>query len=389
MKERVLKQYAGGSITAKVFGSPWSNTQPGGTSRYEQLLFSQNSLTGPPYREIHNFSKWGYTFDPGRLNGTLNYQDYTYNNFPFGRYRYPKWTPTTNNEIALMETKALAAVNPKVPIVDVPLFLFELRDLPEALRTFGYWKLKKNKDGKVIPPNFNVGSQYLAYKFGIATVVSDVISLLNLTEEIHKRMVRLTKASEKGKIRGKLRSYTDTVNHGSFSEVLGRDYIWYDVLERRKVDWWFTAATTLELEYALDIAPKDRFYRALGVDRFSLLTAWNALPWSWLADYWTNVGNYLAANRGGFTSYVSNMCLMKETKSDYEFNITQHQASSASWGKASTVTPPRATKHQKERFAIGSPTPKIAWDPILTDGNRSILSALAIAYLGGSSVRFN
>jgi hypothetical protein len=72
-------------------------------------------------------------------------------------------------------------------------------------------------------------------------------------------------------------------------------------------------------------------------------TFWEAVPWSWLIDYFVNVGDVLAATRNAVGAYPTNGCIMRRQVTTSKQEVTAH----SSWLQ---VIPAVAQFTTKERW---------------------------------------
>ena len=103
----------------------------------------------------------------------------------------------------------------------------------------------------------------------------------------------------------------------------------------------------------------------------TLATIWEALPWSWLIDYFTTMGDYLGAHRNTVPASYDRICVMQHqrTESVYTMNSSTF---GGTWGGATEVYEfKRRTRHSN----LLLPT---AYLPMLGLGQLSILGSLAI-----------
>jgi hypothetical protein len=110
----------------------------------------------------------------------------------------------------------------------------------------------------------------------------------------------------------------------------------------------------------------------LGLTRGQILpNIWEALPWSWLIDWLTNIGDLIEANNNQFAVPVNKVNIMVNKVAIRTYRIT----SKPSWATMNPETPVVVTE-KKERF------PSSAWyypsyvQPILTGRQLSILGAI-------------
>jgi len=211
------------------------------------------------------------------------------------------------------KNRALANMNINETKVDLPNFLYELRDFPEMLHQLGRVLAKKVKPS-------DVPGGYLAYRFGWGPLFSDLGTLLNLADAVEDRKKEILAMDRNGgrRIARRLggQSYrvpfggtynTFTVNSTFLGTVLQgtynltyTEYAWYTAREKLVTN--ISALSAKEFD--------SRVFRSLlGVDK-PAASIWESLPWSWLVDYFYDVGSMLAANAGYFQYNVTSFNLM-------------------------------------------------------------------------------
>lgn len=151
-----------------------------------------------------------------------------------------------------------------------------------------------------------VGGEYLNYQFGIAPLVSDAASVIDLTkryEEILKQFKR-----DNGRLVRRRRTLVDekteysTVPKTAYayagpygktvSMLYTTDYI-DKIQSSRRV--WFSGAYKLAYPLSLDDSLREitEFNRVWGVIPTPELV-WEMIPFSWLVDWFTNVGDVIS-----------------------------------------------------------------------------------------------
>lgn len=269
------------------------------------------------------------------------------------------------------KTKFLANVNPSNPTVDLPVFLFELRDFPRMLKQLGDVLRHRTK------PSDAAGA-YVAYSFGWAPLISDVGKLLDLSKVVNDRFKYLSKISAKGgaRISRSLDNTTDTLStsqynlsgvYGSTSNLIEATQ---QVTERRKV-WGVATVASHPSPVQLDDPQMLAARSALGLN-LSAASLWEALPWSWLIDYFVNVGDYLDATRGFIHSNVTGLNLMCTQEVTNELvSIKPYPGFSTRGGTLKVI--------RKSRSVAAVPVPSIARRPWFTRHMAGILGSLATA----------
>lgn len=340
----------------------------------------------PPYDEDHPFIcvKEGVKSKSLRINGTMPWilNDYEYEFLDYNPpnrslYQYrPDITPVN---WAYWMTKALANMNPNAPLVDVPLLLFECKDFPAMLKNMGDI-LGKRMSPKAIPEG------YLAYSFGWKPLVSDLLSLFDFTEQMRLRILYLKDLEHGGHIRRSLgggivqHSITPNGYQIAFSTPSGQPGLSCDVelIERQRV--WYTA--NAKLLDALPASASEVEYLTRGILlglSVSPQTVWNMIPWSWLVDYMSNIGDFLLANRGGLRFQCTRMNLM--CTSTVESRLSNHRV----YGNSAVASGGTLYHSVKQRNVYDNPTPWLTFDSILSGAQIANLGALltAAALKGG------
>lgn len=286
---------------------------------------------------------------------------------PWGASSTEPFTGFRNPDLLYWETVALQKMNPSAPIVDLPLFLFELKDLPRMIQDLGsYLSGKLNKS--------SVPDSFLSYNFGWAPLLSDLKALLSLQDAIDNRIRFLQKRRHR-RIKTHLGRNTGS-REGTYLVKATPN----GPLGPCKVsNTWYEEAWAV-FDYVVDDLPNTSDVRPfLGLGSLSLKTSWDTLPWSWLIDYFANVSTFLSAYRGSIPYRLENANIMAHSlsKSRYEVTVTD-----LDWAqKVTQVTPGTRSWERKQRRSVAVARPHLRLDSFLTDGQKSILGALALSTL--------
>ncbi len=223
-------------------------------------------------------------------------------------YAAPASSPQT---IDAWGTQAIAKVIPTKSEVDVVTGVVELarEGLPAMI---GQGLLKsKLKDFR------KVGDELLNYEFGIKPLLGDLKGVAKSIVEADKRIQQLERDSGR-LVRRNFRfpdreeSFTTNVTGGAAAPPgWTYTYLWSDskLLRREqysvyKTERWFNGAFT----YYLNLGARQRDQMTRAADNARLLlgvkldveTVWNLAPWTWLADWFGNVGD-IATNISHFS----------------------------------------------------------------------------------------
>lgn len=207
-------------------------------------------------------------------------------------------------------TMAAARTNPSRPDVDMPVLLWEildsLRTIPEKLFDSGS-KYKKYKSN---------GNSVAAGNFGWIPLYSDVAKILDFSRRLDNRTKELSRALGPEKSGASINLWAD-----SGSQVVPELTIWSteggvtaeisrSSISKRWVSCRWVSDTS-------DV-PSAAELRALASSqmhgwRLTPDTIWEALPWSWLFDYFGNIGDYLKATRNTVGAHLESGCVMTHT----------------------------------------------------------------------------
>lgn len=214
-----------------------------------------------------------------------------------------------------------AKARPGNPVADTGQFLIELRDLPQvpfrgaaqryaslARRTGGVFStLPKLMLGEL--ENFkNLGSEYLNVVFGWKPFVNDLRKMYNLWKEVDKRMAQIVRENGRN-IRRKAQVAYDAGTDKepqvyypwAFAQMVGGPPNWmndcgslYDVETRWDRRVWFSGS----FRYFIPDTGSSQWDARARAALFGALPTpellWNVLPWTWLIDWFSNVGDVVS-----------------------------------------------------------------------------------------------
>lgn len=245
------------------------------------------SHPGPPYRSggyfwVEHVNEFRQTFKVSGIRGTTEYQG------PFQVLSLPPTVivPDFTTELWAQGSTAIARARPGNAEVSLATLLGELRELPAQ---FG----RKNQAKS---------PSYLGYEFGGAPLLDDLRKLYEVQRGMDARIQQLRRDNGKS-VRRRLNLYSDTAVSPGSTEGPGVymqptylcDNDQYRTFSNRQtVKYWFSGkfryfipdfdgnrwpANTVRMLYGLDVSPE---------------VVWNLTPWSWLADYFGNLGDVMS-----------------------------------------------------------------------------------------------
>jgi len=326
----------------------------------EDASLHQIKLYGEPYRLM------GYYWSP-------SYRAYF--NYP----GYPGWDAgQSNNEFLwvanvpdwnLLASMARSRLNPNVPHVDLLVSIAELREIPKMIAWF-----------RDLPRRGNVktflSEWWLTWNFGIRPILADLYGLSGLAQEVSRRAAFLQSASKQRQhVRKSLGS------HFNIGFYIAPKYLWYYGSFSKGTrsfnaswDCWCTAQLKIEKDLSLlSDAEHEAFISALGIQP-SIHSLWQLIPWSWLIDWFTNLGDILAQTRNRIPYKIHRLNLMAKLDGPVRHEITS--------GPSTVFMVPGDIRYQvfrRQPYAAPSfPTYKI---PLLTLGQMGTLAALTNNFL--------
>jgi hypothetical protein len=253
--------------------------------------------------------------------------------------------------------------------MDIPLFLFELKDLPRMLRGLGDVLSGRSKPR-------DVPGGYLAYQFGWGPLLSDLGKLADFAKLFADAQNALTNAANGGRVSHSLGGKSSPGSAGTFSYALGSDgnYV-LGTISGTSVEGWCTARTFLNEPLPIPVYEREMFIlrTALGLNA-SAATIWNAIPWSWLLDYFFNIGLLMEARRGYSSWHFKDLHVMVKSTKTTSIASTLNQVRSMSYSGGKKIYT------RKERSYVGSnPNVGFGFAPMLNLRQTSILGALLTA----------
>jgi hypothetical protein len=254
----------------------------------------------------------------------------------------------------------------------VPTFVGELKDLPGLVKGYGDNLLK------------SVANGYLSWRWAVKPMISDLRKLFNFTKAVDDRIIMLMKLRDGrtlrkrvklGTVHGSLSPAVLTVESKTGGGIGGTFKAYHTSTAWGTVQWKLLPDSILP---TLGYGPLEKMARQLTfgfTSHEALATAWELTPWSWLADWFANTGDIIAATNNTVGCTWKDICYMRTSESHTEvISFTGDPWMIAGLNNQNYVL----TQKRKERYvcspSVPFPFPKL---PMLTNGQWSILAALA------------
>lgn len=199
---------------------------------------------------------------------------------------------------------AAARTNPSKPYVDVPVELAQVAEFVGILRGRGAGIIRQ------------IANANLELQFGLLPVMEDLDNLLNLHDQIDRRVQQLHRLRAP-------RGLRRTIGIGTYSAT-ERPFYWIQtqgLFYGQTFDVSTTETVRAHTRWAADDVShllSDSAMRALATRAvlgltIDLKTAWELIPWSWLADYFSSIGDSISANRNIVGASLSDVSVMRHT----------------------------------------------------------------------------
>lgn len=295
-RTRIRSRAAPGSGTYKRYNSGGAliaqQTQSGDGTFYRSSITDEFGSHDLPF-SVDEYSVSGNTFNCN-FKASDNYRTVIDGwSFDNTMLLYSHVTdPNVPSSPALAVT-CLKRTNPSKPHIDLPVALAELRDLPDMVK----------RGGETAAEKFAHGT--LQREFGYAPFLSDLRKLFSFKDKVQKRVELLSKFKD-GPMLRKTKLYDSSVqgtipsdrtvvtaNFGSLSATVT------SITTVRRYYGYVTYTPNADMSKLIgdSDALRAKATEIIGGLTVDASTIWQGMPWSWLADWFGNLGDYLEAHR--------------------------------------------------------------------------------------------
>jgi hypothetical protein len=210
--------------------------------------------------------------------------------------------------------------------------LAELRDLPKTLRSSLELAISLGKGG--MPIGQWVGKAHLTNEFGIQPVISDIRKLMKALKNAPRRIARLQDREFMDTSFHSTQSFWDDPDETKLSVPYNpalEKLISIGTLNSRRITLRSTVNANVRLPPIYDFLPEEfRWVESLGVNP-RIADIYNLLPWTWLFDWFSGIGEYLHAleSLNSDPSLINHGCisakadLYLKTTSTHEYTSTR------------------------------------------------------------------
>jgi hypothetical protein len=362
-------------------------------------------LSDPPYDRVMNYDRvhgWfqdelGWPHDHNAhfgvwdITGSFSGGPYGTSPFDFIYQKYVPWLVMNGpiwrtsdcgaminmgqNYINSVATNVLARTNPNRPYVSLPVAIGELRDIPRTIKDLGDFRLAQFFKS----PLSKSGKFYLAEEFGLKPLFSDILKCANFHNAVERKRKEIQSLSTGRGLRRRVPVAFGTENiQGNFGVAdssagfVCTTYVEVQsTAERWAVVRWHPDSAIPEGDAYRSALARDLAYGLYRGDYLvSLLSdIWNLVPWTWLVDWFTNIGDFIDANRNSIPVHHDAVNVMEKWT-----NMTRHTVTAPSQLAGTQYT----IKGSATWRLLGSPT-LAATMPFLSASQLSILGALSVS----------
>jgi len=270
-----------------------------------------------------------------------------------------------------------------------------LTSLPLAIRNAGRAALRAyfrannrskspfaNHHYAVKKPHKNVpkdlADAYITLQFGLLPLISDVNKLLQFQSAVDRRCKELDRLYKKGGLRSRVRLVDETLEVQTPAFTVASNLGHIVKLRSHKITKVRRWATCRWLPTSVPSFNTDEEKRALasslvgGLNLNGLtMAAWNAVPWSFLVDWFANASDVLAASNNSLPATCVGRCLMTHVQT----TVSYSREDSLGWLSGGDGTFTYETKMRSANVGISLN----ASLPFLNGNQLSILGALSVS----------
>jgi len=272
----------------------------------DELIISINDNPGGinPFETVHKKVRGSVV---NGYQGVLHWRNWPTEMYGFSHEPLPMESAQDSR------TAFLAATNPARADILLPVSLAELRDIPNMVKEMGEVAIHLRDHGLKSFSGVSTAvaaKANLAYQFGWRPFVQDIWTCVNFQANVDKRRKELEALSSGPGLRRTMSKRWDQSRQDFFPRAgllsWGGTNIYADITVLRTAKRWVVGHW--RPTYDGSIPSSDGAIRRLltGFDPGNIpANVWAALPWSWLTDYFYNIGNIIdAGNRTVATPYM-------------------------------------------------------------------------------------
>lgn len=329
------------------------------------------------------YTKWGVTPNL-RWDRSQNSANTVYDGIWAANVPAPYTIASIAQDGSAFAADAYNRMKPTKPSMDLINSIYELKDIPSMLRQrFRFNNLHE------------LGDFHLALQFGWLPLLSDTISFVNVQRDMQKRLRWLLRHNGKP-VRRRV-TLADSVSgfvetngtaYGSLTPTLATQF--YTVQPYWDLKTWNTDKiwASARFRYWLPGGPRDVEWTRSMLKRLYGLrptprNVYKAIPWSWLVDWFTDLGKIIANLEPGVADRLAAdyFYVMRETSAHKAYNV-KGTLKSYLPGSSAFVNVPI----DLDTFSTQVNKTRIKGDPFGFNTNQNDLTSMQWAILGALGV---
>ena len=291
---------------------------------------------------------------------TADFRDYYADSCTFsGRPLFPLITSYPGEQSsAAYAAMAVARTTPNRPYVDVVQNVLEIADLPLLIKDVGDSLVK------------GVANEYLRYQFGIKPLVNDIGKILYFSELVHRRLDQLEDFRQRGGYRKTVTLDTLTATASSLNQTMQSSGCFLsgtiDSVGQRTIRGHVRYVPNVDFRKFSQREMLAMARRSVIGLELNFSGLWEGLPFTWLIDWYTNIGDLLMQTRNIVPVSVQSVTLLRTTTTDSRIGpLTDN---------VRDMEVAHVTKIRKERYPASATLD--AHLPLLGAGQMGILASL-------------
>ncbi len=322
-----------------------------------------DTTRGPPF--LLNGKEY-MTVSPFALNRA-------YDNCPLFTQNAPApavWAPSLlelgNHAFSVQEQS-----NPSKPHVSLPTMIGELKDVPSLVKGFGDSLLKQARRSN------------LTWRWAVRPMMGDIRKLLDFMDAFDKKAAQIKKLSETGWLHTRVGLGSTSTTVALSNQTLESSLGVLVTASRQQTTTYRTWGTCRWKTTTLTSLPSvgDESGRLMLARRLTfgitsyetLAAAWELLPWSWFADWFTQTGTMISAMNNTLQLTAGTFCIMRTGT----IRIDYHVLSKPSWVSCFSLPMPSQTTRKQRFVAFLAAPPVPSLTPLMSADKWSILTSLA------------
>jgi hypothetical protein len=228
-----------------------------------------------------------------------------------------------------------------------------------------------------------VGGAYLNYRFGWKAFHRDVQTLTGIMKHIEHRIKVFNRLIKQGNTRmlvelanmSQTDEYPNTTLHSAYSTTVRGT-----LKVQKTMKTWGTVRWRVVGDVELPVDELEKFNLAVktvfDLGEIDAPTMWELLPFSWLVDYFYNVGDILQSQHMRYLLQPTDICIMRHYSQVTRTSVTQIP-SNVSLGNEGYYL-----RDIKSRDVVNVPqTPSLSFD-LITHDRWKVIAALAAKFRG-------